>query len=47
MAESCKRHISILQVPTIRDVEAHAMGTQATFLALLGKILGNLISING
>lgn len=34
-------------LPSTRDVKSHAMGTQATFLILLGKILGNLISVNG
>lgn len=47
MAESCNRHISILGAPSTRDVKPHAMGTQATFLVLLGKTLGNLISVNG
>lgn len=47
MAESCNRHISVLGVPSTRDVKSHAMETQATFLVLLDKVLGNLISING
>lgn len=38
--------ISILGIPATRDVKSHATVTKATFLVLLGKILGHLISIN-